>query len=126
MERQLGPGRTMDRERRVGENPGPARTSPENSALSDVDVAEYARKAAGFRLRDAWRNTPHRARLNGLLPSDYACAIPLSDIGNEFDVRQVIRRAVSEMCVSGDEERLTSWILETITEPIATLRGDAA
>jgi hypothetical protein len=61
-------GGTMDRERRVGENPGPARSSPENaSVMPDHDVAEHARKELGLRLREAWRNTPHRNRLSGLL-----------------------------------------------------------
>lgn len=118
-----GSGRTMDRERRVGENPGPARSSPENSSVlaSDCDVASHARKTLGFALRDAWRHTPHRNRLSGIEPSEFTCHIPLSEINAEFDlqggVAAVIRAAVMEKAAAGDVDRLTSWIVKTLDMP---------
>jgi len=118
----FGSGRTMDRERRVGENPGPARSSPDNaSVMTDADIAEHARKALGLKLRDAWRNTPHRNRLSGLLPSDYTCYIPTDDIAREMPWTEVIRDAVKEVAAGDDIERLTSWVIETRTTPISAL-----
>lgn len=122
-----GRGETMDRERRVGENPGPARSNPDNaSVMSDVDVAEHARKDLGLKLRDAWRNTPHRNRLSSILPSDYTCHIPLSDIEAEFDLQggidAIIRAAVTEIAPQ-EVDRLASWIMGTLELPTSGLRA---
>ena len=116
----------MDRERRVGENPGPARSGDSQGArgvTTDLEVAEHARKALGLKLRDAWRNTPHRNRTSGLIPSDYTCHIPLEDIAREFALREVIGDAVRECAVNGDAERLTSWILENLLVPMTALQA---
>jgi hypothetical protein len=117
-----------DRERRVGENPGPARSSPENSLdiaadpLADVEVARHARCAVGFKLRDEWRNTPNRHRLNGLAPSDYTTVIPLEDINREMLVAEVIADAIGEMVTAPSEiMRLTSWIIDTLATPLTAL-----
>lgn len=119
-----GRGNTMDRERRVGENPGPARSQPnEASLVTDYDVAEAARKQIGLQLREAWRNTPHRNRTSGLLPSDYTCHIPLEDIGREFAIRETVQDTVREMATADEFERLTTWILDTLTQPISALRA---
>lgn len=113
----------MDRERRIGENPGPARSGQEATGItSDFEVAVHARKQLGFRLRDAWRNTPHRNRTSGLLPTDYTCHIALDDIGREFPIREVIGDAVREVAPH-DVERLTSWIMETLLTPVDGLRA---
>ena len=119
-----------DRERRVGENPGPARSSPENSAdvsepLADVEVARQARCAVGFQLRDAWRNTPNRNRLNGVAPSDYATVIPVDDINRELPVAEVIFDTVTEIAPSADVMRLTSWIIDTLSTPLSALTARA-
>lgn len=121
-----GRGDTMDRERRVGENPGPARSSPDN-ASTDMDVAEHARKALGLKLREAWRNTPHRNRLSGLMPSDYTCHIGLHDIDAEFSldggIAGVVRVAVAEVATADEVGRLTSWIVNTLELPTSGLRA---
>lgn len=119
-----GRGTTMDRERRVGENPGPARSDPDNaSIISDFDVAEHARKALGLKLREAWRNTPHRNRLSGLLPSDFTCYIPMDDIAREMPIREVIIDAVREMAIADEVDRLTLWVMDTLLTPTSTLRA---
>lgn len=129
MERVLGSGSTMDRERRVGENPGPARSSPENASngaapiRSDFEVAEHARKELGLRLREAWRNTPHRNRLSGLLPSDYTCHIPMDDIAREMPIAEVIGDAVREVAMADEVDRLTSWVMDTLLTPTSGLRA---
>lgn len=120
-----------DRERRVGENPGPARSSPENSLdvssdpVADVEVARHARCAVGFKLREAWRNTPNRNRLNGLAPSDYTTAIPLDDIAREMLIAEVIADAVTEVAQSDQVFALTSWIIDTLTTPLSGLTARA-
>ena len=120
-----------DRERRVGENPGPARSSPENSSnghhdpMADVEVARHARCAVGFKLRDAWRNTPNRNRLNGLPPSDFTTVIPLDDIAREMLVAEVIADAVAEVAPSDQVFALTSWIIDTLTTPLSGLTARA-
>lgn len=124
----VGRGGTMDRERRIGENPGPARTDPNNASLmSDVDVAEHARKTMGLKLRDAWRHTPNRNRLSGLMPSDYTCHIPVADVDAEFSldggVVAVVRSAVLDVAALDDVDRLTSWIINTLDKPVSTLRA---
>lgn len=119
-----GSGETMDRERRVGENPGPAKSSPENSSLmSDYEAAEHARKVVGLKLREAWRNTPNRNRLSGVAPSDYATVIPLEDIAREMPLLEVIADAVREVALSSEVPRLVSWVTETLTEPLSQLRA---
>jgi len=119
-----GRGTTMDRERRVGENPGPARSDPNNSAVvSDFDVALHARKALGFKLRDAWRNTPHRNRLSGLDAPDFTCHIPMDDIAREMPIREVVADAVKEVAMGDDHDRLTSWIMDGLLTPISGLRA---
>lgn len=120
----VGRGETMDRERRVGENPGPARSSPDNASLmGDAEMAEHARKALGLKLREAWRNTPHRNRLSGLMPSDYTCHIPLDDISREMLIVEVIGDSVREVCVADSQDRVTSWVIDTLTTPISGLRA---
>lgn len=125
MERVLGGGsQDMDRERRVGENPGPARSGDSQGArgvVTDLEVAEHARKALGLKLREAWRNTPQSNRLSGLMPSDYTCYIPLGDISREFDYSLVIAEAVAEMGLNGGATRLASWIIRNLTVPFAAL-----
>jgi hypothetical protein len=116
-------GRSVDRERRVGENPGPARSEPGGQASSDYDVAAHARIAVGRKLRDAWRNTPHRNRLSGIAPSDYATVIPLEDIAREMPLLEVISDAVREVAVADEIARLTSWVIETLTQPMSQLRA---
>jgi hypothetical protein len=128
-----------DRERRVGENPGPARSSPDNSSdmlpavngstpsdpLADVEVARQARCAVGFQLRDAWRNTPNRNRLNGVAPSDYGTVIPVDDINREIPLAEVIFDAVTVHATPGDVMGLTSWIIDTLTTPLSALTARA-
>lgn len=125
-----------DRERRVGENPGPARSSPENSQddpapiaatdpLADVEVARQARCAVGFQLRDAWRNTPNRNRLNGVAPSDYGTVIPVEDINREIPLAEVIFDAVTEVAAPSDVMGLTSWIIDTLATPLSALTARA-
>jgi hypothetical protein len=116
---------TMDRERRVGENPGPARSSPENSAgiVSNYEVAAHARKVAAFKLREAWRNTPHRNRLSGIHPSDFACWIPMDDVAREMPLVEVIADAVREVATADNQDRLVSWVMETLTTPIDSLKA---
>ena len=125
LERILGRGGdTMDRERRVGENPGPARSDPENaSIISDFDVALHARKALGMKLKEAWRHTPHRNRLSGIDLPDPACHIPLSDIAREMPIREVVTDAVKEVAIGDDVDRLTSWVMDTLTMPMSALRA---
>lgn len=129
LERIQGRSQDMDRERRVGENPGPARSSPENASngsspiRSDFEIAEHARKELGLKLREAWRNTPHRNRLSGLLPSDYTCHIPIDDIAREMPITEVIGDAVRELALADEAERLTSWILDTLLTPTSGLRA---
>jgi hypothetical protein len=119
-----GRGTTMDRERRVGENPGPARSDPNNAAVvSDFDVALHARKTLGFKLRDAWRNTPHRNRLSGLDAPDFTCHIPMDDIAREMPIREVVADAVKEVAMGDDHDRLTSWIMDGLLTPISGLRA---
>jgi hypothetical protein len=123
-----GRGDTMDRERRVGENPGPARTNPQESTVitNDFDVALHARKALGLALREAWRNTPHRNRLSGLIPSDYICHVGRTDVDQEFNLKGgidgVVRLAVAEVADPSQVERLTSWIVKTVDVPYGALR----
>lgn len=122
-------GKTVDRERRVGENPGPARSSPGNAAngvgpvVADVDVAEHARKQVGLRLRRAWRNTPQRNRLSGVGFADVATVIPLDDIAREMPIVEVVGDAVREVAAGDDAVRLTSWIIETLAYPMSALRA---
>lgn len=129
LERIQGRSQDMDRERRVGENPGPARSSPENASngntqiYSDYDVAEHARKELGLKLREAWRNTPHRNRLSGLLPSDYTCHIPMDDIAREMPIAEVIGDAVKEVAQPDEAGRLTSWVMDTLLTPLSGLRA---
>lgn len=119
-----GQAENMDRERRIGENPGPARSDPNNaSVMSDLDVAFRARKAIGFALRDAWRNTPHRNRISGLEAPDFTCHIPLDDIAREFAIREVVGDAVREVALAHDVERLTSWVLENLLVPFSALQA---
>lgn len=121
--RWLG-GRTMDRERRVGENPGPARSNPqESSTTSDSEVALHARKALGFKLRDAWRNTPHANRLSGIEAPDFSCHIPMDDIAREMPIGEVVADAVREITTHDEAERLTSWIMDTLLVPMSGLRA---
>ena len=111
-----GQQENMDRERRIGENPGPARSDPNNaSVMSDLEVARHARKALGLALKDAWRHTPHRNRLSGISPHDVACFIPITDIAREFALREVIGDAVREVCQNGNADQLTVWILDNLT-----------
>lgn len=123
-----GQGETMDRERRVGENPGPARSSPENASeiITDYDVAVHARKAVGFKLKEAWRNTPKRNYLHGVDATEWGCYIPRSDIEAEFDldggIRAIITEAVAEVASPDEAERLVSWILDTLERPTQSLR----
>lgn len=117
-----GGGGVSDRERRVGENPGPARSSP-TDADSELEVLVHARKQLGLKLREAWRNTPKRNRTSGLMPSDYTCHIPLDDIAREFAIREVIGDAVREVALDQDVARLTSWIMETLLTPVDGLRA---
>jgi hypothetical protein len=125
-------GRSVDRERRVGENPGPARSEPGGQASSDYDVAAHlsalvvaahARIAVGHKLRDAWRHTPHRNRLSGIAPSDYATVIPLEDIAREMPLLEVITDAVREVAAGDEVARLTSWVIETLAQPMSALRA---
>lgn len=117
-------GRSVDRERRVGENPGPARSNPDNASLiSDFDVALHARKAVGFKLRDAWRNTPKRNRLSGLDAPDFTAWVPLEEVAREMPLVEVVSDAVFEVAAPEDRERLTSWIIETLVQPLSTLRA---
>jgi hypothetical protein len=116
-------GKSVDRERRVGENPGPARSEPGGQASSDYDVAAHARIAVGHKLRDAWRNTPHRNRLSGIAPSDYATVIPLEDIAREMPLLEVISDAVREVATGDEAARLISWVIETLTQPMSALRA---
>jgi hypothetical protein len=119
-----GRGSTMDRERRVGENPGPARSSPDNaSVMSDHDVALHARKTLGFKLRDAWRHTPHQNRLSGLEAPDFTCHIPMDDIAREMPIREVVADAVREVATADHHDRLTSWIMDTLLQPTSALRA---
>lgn len=122
----FGTGNTMDRERRVGENPGPARSNPDN-ASTDYDFAFAARCTLGFELRDAWRNTPHRNRLSGIEAPDYTCHISLDDIEREFDLRGGIRglitEAVAEKAPADEVGRIVSWVMDTLLTPISTLRA---
>jgi hypothetical protein len=127
MERVLGSGGTMDRERRVGENPGPARSNPENASVSDYDVALYARQQLGFKLRDAWRNTPHRNRLSGIEAPDFSCYVPRSDIDRELGldggVEGIILTAVAEVADPTEVSRLASWILKTLDTPTSMVKA---
>lgn len=124
----FGTGNTMDRERRVGENPGPARSNPQESTIitDDFEVARHARKYLGMELQDAWRNTPHRNRLAGIIHHDYICYTGRFDVDAEFDLRGgiegVVRQAVAEVASGRDVERLTSWIVKTIDVPYGALR----
>jgi hypothetical protein len=116
-------GRSMDRERRVGENPGPARSSPENSTAdrTDFDVILHARKALGFKLRAAWRNTPQRNRLSGIDAPDYTAWVPLSDISREMPISEVLADAIAEVALPDDRERLLAAALDTLTRPMSAL-----
>jgi hypothetical protein len=119
-------GKSVDRERRVGENPGPARSEPGGQASEmgdDITVAIHARKEVGLKLREAWRNTPNRNRLSGVAPSDYATVIPLEDIAREMPLLEVVSDAVREVAIAAEVPRLVSWIIETLAEPLSQLRA---
>jgi hypothetical protein len=116
-------GRSVDRERRVGENPGPARSEPGGQASLDYEVAAHARMAVGCKLSEAWRNTPHRNRLSGVGRLDYATVIPLEDIAREMPLLEVISDAVREVAMADEAARLTSWVIETLTQPMSALRA---
>jgi hypothetical protein len=119
-----GRGNTMDRERRVGENPGPARSDPDNaSVVSDFDVAFHARKTLGFKLREAWRHTPHRNRLSGIEAPDFTCYVSMDDIAREMPIREVVADAVKELATADEVDRLTSWVMDTLLIPTSGLRA---